>query len=97
MELIEVVAGLAMRIRVSFQPVLGRRHDGHQIYKFGRVDIMIDSRKKNLYALVDDRWMLASLALLIELHSGPDCSPGCSPVCHGHCFYYRRQSNRFYE
>ncbi|XP_019151853.1 PREDICTED: septin and tuftelin-interacting protein 1 homolog 2-like [Ipomoea nil] len=50
-------------------PKPGRIHDGHQIYSFGRISIIIDSLNEKVFALTEDKWSLASPDLLLELHN----------------------------
>ncbi|XLT71906.1 hypothetical protein HN873_028332 [Arachis hypogaea] len=47
----------------------GRMHNGHQIYGFGNVSIIMDSLHQKVYAQHEETWSLKSLQGLLELHN----------------------------
>lgn len=65
----EVIEAHAQHNGLLFKPKPGRMQDGHQIYGFGNISIIIDSLKQQVLAQVEDRWSLVSLEQLLELHN----------------------------
>ncbi|KAL7147188.1 hypothetical protein ABFS83_06G091100 [Erythranthe nasuta] len=69
MSLKEVIEIHAQQNGLLFKPKVGRTQDGHQIYGFGNISIIIDSLNQKVFAQTDDRWSLVSLEQLLELHN----------------------------
>ncbi|GJX41963.1 hypothetical protein Tco_0256953 [Tanacetum coccineum] len=44
----------------------GRMHDGHQVYGFGNISIIMNSFNQKVFALNEDKWSLVSLEQLNE-------------------------------
>lgn len=64
----EVIEVHAQQEGLLFKPKPGRMQDGHQIYWFGNVSIIVDSLNQKVFAQIEDRWSLVSLEQLVELH-----------------------------
>lgn len=69
MSLKEVIEAHAQHNGLLFKPKPGRTQDGHQIYGFGNISIIVDSLNQKVYAQTEDRWSLVSLEQLLELHN----------------------------
>lgn len=65
----DVVEGYALRNGLLFKPKPGRIQDGHQIYAFGHISIIIDSLNERILAQVEGRWTLVSFEQLLEMQS----------------------------
>ncbi|KAI3471321.1 hypothetical protein Pfo_027984 [Paulownia fortunei] len=69
MSLKEVIEIHAQHNGLLFKPKPGRTQDGHQIYGFGNISIIIDSLNQKVFAQTEDRWSLVSLEQLLELNN----------------------------
>ena len=69
MSLKEVIEAHAQQHGLLFKLKPGKMHNGHQIYGFGNVNIIIDSLNQKVYAQAEDVWSLESLQGLLELHN----------------------------
>lgn len=69
MSLKEAVEFHAQQHGLLFKPKPGRLHDGHQIYGFGSVSIIVDSLNQQIFAQVQDKWTLVSLDQLLEMQN----------------------------
>nr|GMD75999.1 septin and tuftelin-interacting protein 1 homolog 1-like [Ipomoea batatas] len=65
----EVIEFHAQQNGLLFKPKPGRIHDGHQIYGFGSISIIIDSLNQKVMAQTEDKWSFVSLEQLLELHN----------------------------
>ncbi|KAK3018417.1 hypothetical protein RJ639_003438 [Escallonia herrerae] len=69
MTLKEVIEVHAQQNGLLFMLKPGRMQDGHQIYGFGNISIVIDTLNQKVFAQIDNRWSLVSLEQLLELHN----------------------------
>ncbi|KAG6413194.1 hypothetical protein SASPL_125900 [Salvia splendens] len=69
MSLKEVIEIHAQQNGLLFKPKPGRLQDGHQIYAFGNISIIIDSLNQKVFTQTEGRWSLVSLEQLLELQS----------------------------
>nr|XP_043636794.1 septin and tuftelin-interacting protein 1 homolog 1 [Erigeron canadensis] len=67
MSLKDVIEVHAQHNNLLFKPKPGRMQDGHQVYGFGNISIIIDSLNQKVFAQVEDRWTLVSLEQLVKL------------------------------
>lgn len=64
----EVIEAHAQQHGLLFKPKPGRRHDGHQIYAFGNLSVIIDALNQKVYAQTEEGWSLVSLQDLVDKH-----------------------------
>ncbi|KAH6771033.1 GC-rich sequence DNA-binding factor-like protein with Tuftelin interacting domain-containing protein [Perilla frutescens var. hirtella] len=69
MSLKEVIEIHAQQNGLLFKPKPGRMQDGHQIYGFGNISIIVDTLNQKVFAQTEDRWSLVSLEQLLELQN----------------------------
>ncbi|CAJ2664616.1 unnamed protein product [Trifolium pratense] len=69
MSMKEIIEAYARDHGLLFKLKPGRMHNGHQIYGFGNVSIIIDSLNQKVYAQNEERWSLETLGRLLELHN----------------------------
>ncbi|GAU17153.1 hypothetical protein TSUD_177830 [Trifolium subterraneum] len=67
MSMKELIEAYAQDNGLLFKLKPGRKHNGHQIYGFGNVSIVIDSWNQKVYAQNDETWSLGTLERLLEL------------------------------
>ncbi|XP_061363245.1 septin and tuftelin-interacting protein 1 homolog 1 [Gastrolobium bilobum] len=65
----EAIEAHALQHGLLFKLKPGRMHNGHQIYGFGNVSIIIDSLNQKVYAQNEETWSLESVQGLLELHN----------------------------
>nr|XP_023918473.1 septin and tuftelin-interacting protein 1 homolog 1-like [Quercus suber]POF02797.1 septin and tuftelin-interacting protein 1 like 1 [Quercus suber] len=64
----EVIEAHAQQHGLLFNPKPGRRHDGHQIYAFGNLSVIIDALNQKVYAQTEEGWSLVSLQDVVDKH-----------------------------
>ncbi|XP_059447750.1 septin and tuftelin-interacting protein 1 homolog 1 [Corylus avellana] len=69
MSLKEVIEAHAQQHGLSFIPKPVRTHNGHQVYGFGNVSIIVDSLNQKVYAQTEEAWSLVSLQDLLDKHN----------------------------
>ncbi|KAH6795115.1 hypothetical protein C2S52_005592 [Perilla frutescens var. hirtella] len=70
MSLKEVIEIHTQQNGLQFKPKPGRMQDGHQIYGFGNISIIVDTLNQKVFAQTEeDRWSLVSLEQLLELQN----------------------------
>ncbi|KAL1824471.1 hypothetical protein ACET3Z_011249 [Daucus carota] len=69
MSLKDVILFYAQQNGLLFKPKPGRAQDGHQIYSFGNVSIIVVSLNQKVFAQTAERWSLVSLDQLLKLHN----------------------------
>ncbi|PWA59807.1 hypothetical protein CTI12_AA204920 [Artemisia annua] len=67
MSLKEVIELHAQHNNLLFKPKPGRMQDGHQVYGFGNISIIIDSLNQKVFAQTEDKWSLVTLEQLVKL------------------------------
>ncbi|KAL6581749.1 hypothetical protein OROMI_005763 [Orobanche minor] len=69
MSLKEVIEIHAQQNGLLFKPKPGRTQDGHQIYGFGKISIIVDSLNQKVFAQTEERWSSVSLDQLLDLQN----------------------------
>ncbi|KAK1392074.1 Septin and tuftelin-interacting protein [Heracleum sosnowskyi] len=71
MSLKQIIELEALQNGLIFKPKPGRTQDGHQIYGFGNISLIIDSGKERVSAQIEGKWcLLSSFSQLLEWHNG---------------------------
>ncbi|KAJ8554027.1 hypothetical protein K7X08_024705 [Anisodus acutangulus] len=68
----DIIETHAQQNHVLFKPKPGRMQDGHQIYGFGNISIIVDSLNQKVFAHIEDRWSLVSVDQLVDLQNQSD-------------------------
>ncbi|XP_055826193.1 septin and tuftelin-interacting protein 1 homolog 1-like [Solanum dulcamara] len=68
----DIIEVHAQKNCLLFKPKTGRTQDGHQIYGFGNISIIIDSFNQKVFAHIEDRWCSVSLDQLVDLQNLSD-------------------------
>ncbi|GMH07011.1 hypothetical protein Nepgr_008851 [Nepenthes gracilis] len=69
MSLKEVVEAHAQQHGLLFKPKPGRSYNGHQIYGFGNVSIIIDTLNQQVFAQSEEEWCLVSLEQMLHMQN----------------------------
>ena len=64
----EVIEAHAQEHGLLFKPKPGSRHDGHQIYAFSNLNVIMDALNQKVYAQTEEGWSLVSLQDLVDKH-----------------------------
>ncbi|CAH1436870.1 unnamed protein product [Lactuca virosa] len=70
MSLKELIGVYAQDNDLLFMPIVGRMKDGHQVFRFGNISVIIDSLNQKLFAQTEHRWSLVTLEQLVNLDKG---------------------------
>ncbi|KAJ8536616.1 hypothetical protein K7X08_035017 [Anisodus acutangulus] len=68
----DIIETHAQQNHLLFKPKPGRMQDGHQIYGFGNISIIVDSLNQKVFAHIEDQWSLVSLDQLVDLQNQSD-------------------------
>ncbi|ONH94169.1 hypothetical protein PRUPE_7G002000 [Prunus persica] len=69
MSLKDVIEAYGQQHGLLFRPKLGQMHNGHQIYSFGNVSIIVDSLNQKVYVQTKEIWSLVSLERLLDMQN----------------------------
>ena len=64
----EVIEDHAQQQGLLFKHKPGRRHDGHQIYAFGNMSVILDALDQKVHAQTEEGWSIVSLQDLVDKH-----------------------------
>uniref|UniRef100_A0A7N2L8S4 G-patch domain-containing protein n=1 Tax=Quercus lobata TaxID=97700 RepID=A0A7N2L8S4_QUELO len=64
----KVIEAHTQQHSLLFTPKPGRRHNGHQIYAFGNLSVIIDALNQKVYSQTEEGWSLVSLQDLVDKH-----------------------------
>ncbi|GKD63014.1 hypothetical protein Tco_1305122 [Tanacetum coccineum] len=67
MSLKEVIEVHAQDSDLLFKPKPGRMQDGHQVYAFGNISIIIDALNQKVFAQTEEAWSSVTLEKLVML------------------------------